>query len=483
MMKFLKQLLFWNTSEKQIVFKNTFWLTISEVLVRLLRFGLILYAARILGTEGWGLFSYTLSFVGLIMTFSDLGLSTLITREFSTQKTSWLRTILILKIGLMMISILGTLIIGITTQSPAVISILLLVILIIGSDSLRGIGNAIIRAQEKMEREAFVLGIANISIVALSLFFLSLQPNTYSLALGYAVGSIIGTIVAFGFTWKDIATILKSRHPFTPIPVLVTVWPMAVLIISLGLIANIDSVMIGWWLPLSEVGYYATAQRIIQFALIIPSIFIGALFPTLNKIYQENKSHFIAITQKSFTILIIIVIPLIIGGILIAEPLIAFLFGTSYLPAVPVFQILLFGCFGPFLLALYNVLAIITDQQSIIAKNTLGAIVVSVLLNLLLIPLLGIIGAAIGTIVTQFFILIANIILIRIPFTIHIKTVFMALLGSLGMTGIIILLKTLSFHPLGIIISASIFYGLFLLIIREPITLSFVELFRNKKTP
>ena len=82
----IKEFLFKNTTNKQTFAKNTFWLGASEVSGRLLKMGLIIYAARVLGADGWGTFSYALSVASLLMIFSDIGLGGLITREIVQEK-------------------------------------------------------------------------------------------------------------------------------------------------------------------------------------------------------------------------------------------------------------------------------------------------------------------------------------------------------------------------------------------------------------
>ncbi|MDI6734266.1 MAG: oligosaccharide flippase family protein, partial [Patescibacteria group bacterium] len=81
MIKIIKDFLFKNKSEKQTVIKNSFWLAFGNIAGRLIRAVLIIYAARILGTEGYGIFSYALGLAAFFTIFSDIGLSSLLTRE------------------------------------------------------------------------------------------------------------------------------------------------------------------------------------------------------------------------------------------------------------------------------------------------------------------------------------------------------------------------------------------------------------------
>ncbi len=105
----IKKFLFHNTGIKQTVAKNTFWLFLSEVSGRLFRMVLIIYAARVLGASGWGSFSYGLSVASLLMIFSDIGISGLITRELAQKKEEYrtfISTALAIKIILVALSTL-----------------------------------------------------------------------------------------------------------------------------------------------------------------------------------------------------------------------------------------------------------------------------------------------------------------------------------------------------------------------------------------
>jgi len=52
-MEKIKNFLFKNTSTKQTVAKNTAWLFIGEMLGRILKLVVIVFATRVLGVNGW----------------------------------------------------------------------------------------------------------------------------------------------------------------------------------------------------------------------------------------------------------------------------------------------------------------------------------------------------------------------------------------------------------------------------------------------
>ena len=78
-----RTIFFENNSLKQTLFKNTFWIAGSSFLSKFLRAFLVIYIARILGPTDYGRFAFALAFVSIFVTFLDLGLSSIITRELS----------------------------------------------------------------------------------------------------------------------------------------------------------------------------------------------------------------------------------------------------------------------------------------------------------------------------------------------------------------------------------------------------------------
>ncbi len=119
----IKTLLFENVGIKQTIFKNTLWLAVAEVISRLLGAVLIIYVARILGTTGFGKFSFALSFVSMFVILSDFGLSDITGREFSKNKenekeySSVLSLKILLSAGALILMLIGSFFI---TPDPAI---------------------------------------------------------------------------------------------------------------------------------------------------------------------------------------------------------------------------------------------------------------------------------------------------------------------------------------------------------------------------
>src|SRR3989344_2430501 len=82
-----KDYLFRNTTSKQIIIKNTFWLFLAEGINKGLMFVLTIIIANYLGVNDYGKFSFAFAFVALFSIFSDFGLSTILVRDVTRDKS------------------------------------------------------------------------------------------------------------------------------------------------------------------------------------------------------------------------------------------------------------------------------------------------------------------------------------------------------------------------------------------------------------
>ena len=189
-----KELLLQNRSAKQTIAKNIFWLSASQG-SRILRMLILIYAARVLGTTEYGLFSYILSLLSILSLFSDIGIGPLLSREIAGHKDKeiqnqyfatsfWLR-ILCISITSLGIIIIAPHISKIESAKPLINIAVFFVIF----DNIREIIFAYIRGLAKMELETLIVTIMNITMALAGFFVLMWQPSAKGLLLIYIISS------------------------------------------------------------------------------------------------------------------------------------------------------------------------------------------------------------------------------------------------------------------------------------------------------
>ena len=462
-------LLFTNRGSRQIVAKNTFWLTFSNFGGRLLRAIIIVYAARVLGAEEYGIFAYALSVAALLTIFVDFGIGPLLTREASKighdekkriqiiSTSFYVRGVLLI-VGALMI-VFGT---PLFTRIEEAVSLLPIVALIMILDSWRDFGLSIIRSMEKMEWEAFLYFLTNIGVVAAGFVFIYLYPSALGIAYGYALGVGIGTIATFYVLRKELRGILSNFDKRYVRLMFTAALPFAVSGILAGVMINTDILFIGYFRSAEEVGFYSAVLRIIQLLYLLPAVLAVSSFPLFARLAESDNHKFRSILERMLGIMFLAALPLALGGIITARPLTEVIFGAQYIPATPAFQVLLLTLLANFpAVILSNAVFAYNQQRALITFSVIGAIS-NVILDILFIPIFGILGSAWSTFGAQ---AVSNIYLWwRMKKINHfsIRTYVLQLLPSTLLMAIIVYFLTwlLGFHVLiSIVLGAAAYLG------------------------
>ena len=399
-------LLFSNQTLGQTVLKNTFWLGISQIVSRIIRAIIVIYAARILGAAGYGVFSYAIALAGFMSIFSDIGIDWILTREAAKNpelKSQYLSTILFIKLILLaFLFILITFVAPYFTTISEAKDLLPIIAILFLSDGLRRYGFAFIRSLEKMEIEAGINIFTNTVTVILSLIILLYNPTPYSLAIGYTIGSILGLAMTI-FAIRTYLNKLFSNFTRKLIkPILTSLWPFAI-INFLGASLFYTSILIlGWMRTAPELGFYSAAQRPIQLLIVLSIIIATSILPALSRWAAKETNKFKLLLEQSLSMVMLLAIPLTIGGVILGDQVIILLYGTDYTSAAIIFRLLAlsFLAIFPFTI-ISNAIFAFDIQRKFISHMALGAII-NIILNIYLISKLGAPGAAIATVISQF---------------------------------------------------------------------------------
>lgn len=403
--KLLKEWLLNNRTDNQTIAKNTAWLFIGQIGSRLLRAAIVIYAARILGAESWGAFSYALGIATFLTTFSDIGINALITKEASRQpelKNQYLATAFFTKVGILILLISGVfLFFPYLTKIQEAAAIMPILIFVFAFDSLRDLGSALSRALEKMQIEALINIFTNLAIVVLGFVLLFNYQTSYSLALGYALGSGIGLIAIIITLREHFKNLFTNFQKSMVKKIILTAWPFGLMSLMGVMMLNTDIIMLGWIRSASEVGYYSVAQKIIQLLYVLPALFASSIFPALSRYVKTDPEKAKKLLEKTVALTILIALPITILGLIFSQPIFQLMFGQEYLPSIASFQILLITLLIVYPSNLIGNAVFAYDQQRNFIFFVGIAVVGNIFFNFLLIPRLGIEGAAIATVLTQ----------------------------------------------------------------------------------
>jgi len=168
-----------------------------------------------------------------------------------------------------------------------------------------------------------------------------------------------------------------------------------------------DRYLVTYFLGLGSVGVYSAACSIGNLIQLLVSPLQLILLPEISKLFDENKIDKVrTYMSHSLRYFLLITIPAVFGISALAKPLLGvfttqdFLSGWFVIPIIA-FSGLLAGIFQIFV----NIMFLVKETKSITYINIVAA-VSNVLLNLLLIPSIGIGGAALSTLISYFLMIV-----------------------------------------------------------------------------
>jgi O-antigen/teichoic acid export membrane protein len=387
------------------IVQNTFYLAIADVVNKLMMFGFYMVAARHLGVERFGTFSFALAFVSLFSTLTDLGLGGMTSREIARDHGSAQRLVsagLAIKLiaSLVVIAAIITLaaLLGYPRSTVRVVAICSLFVL---ESAFVLYYMSVFQGFERMEFTAIGRIPQTVLLLAGGLV-LARGPATVEMyALLYVGCGLVGlatisTIAvrrfvpfALNFSLPDCVGVVRAALPFGLSGLLVTCyyWNGSALLSKMSGDA--------------EVGIYSAPLRLVMGMAFAGMAFAGAMYPVMSRVYRSQPHLLGQIMGRAVKYMLILVLPIGLGGLVLADRIVPLIYGNAYLASIPVLRFLLFWCVCACLSALFSNYLFANDRARFVTVQSALSVGVNVLFNLALIPRLRSTGAAAAILVAE----------------------------------------------------------------------------------
>lgn len=249
-------------------------------------------------------------------------------------------------------------------------------------------------------------------------------------------------------------------------------WPLAITIVLNLLYLRTDIIFLSFYKSSAEVGIYGAAYRVIDVLTTIPFMFAGLILPILTMSWIDKKKNYFKKTlQRAFDFMIIIALPLLVGGVMLAKPIMLAVAGEEFIASGKILALLIVAVAAIFAGTMFSHAVIAIDKQKKLIGFYIFTSITALIGYVTLIPLYAGVGAALVTIYSEVIIACfsAYCVYKYARFLPNIKTASKSLIASLVM-GLFLYLypDTLSLGFLNIsttIILAALVYGLFLFLL------------------
>ena len=174
--------------------------------------------------------------------------------------------------------------------------------------------------------------------------------------------------------------------------------PLFVSTIIGKLMGHADTIMIGFFEASESAGVYNAAFPTAGIITVAGGAVGTMLFPTISKLYSSGKKDLSEeVASVALKWIFLVSFPAMVFMVLFGNSILNFLFGEAYVGGAYALAVLGIGYTVKNLSRHYGSFIKSEDETSLILKITAGIFVFNILLNIVLIPRIGISGAAVAT--------------------------------------------------------------------------------------
>jgi O-antigen/teichoic acid export membrane protein len=402
-------------SQVQTVAKNSLLPMVTSLLMKLMDLAFALLSLRVLGPTGTGRYGWAITVWFLASTITDFGLGILVTREVSrdnAQANRYLTNTAILRVTLWAASLIPLAILAmiyVTFFNLTIDTAAALGLLVVGMlpSTLASSFAALFNAYEKFEYRIAIDFCTRLLAVALGVIALVLGFGYVGLA-AVAILTNIFTVTAFYYLVRT--TLFVPR--WEPDRALVRwmfseSYPLMFNNLLSGLFFRVDALILQPFKGDTVLGYYQTAYKFVDALNFIPSNFTLAIFPMLSRMAANAKDAMLRAYVLSLKILLWLALPITVGTVFIARELIGIFGGSAYLPDSEIaLQFLIWFLPFSFVNSVTHYVLIALGQQRFLTKAFILGVAFNVVANLIAIPPLSYVGAALITIFSEIVLLL-----------------------------------------------------------------------------
>ncbi len=392
-------------SRSSRILVNAGFRAVADTGSKLATAALYIFIARKLGTTQFGVYAFALSFVGLVTALGFFGQDIVLTREVSRDHGRLEEYYSNAMVSRAMFSIPPLLVALLVATLAGMSGHTRLVILLLGigftGDYMVQVPFAVFQAYERVSLVAVVLIAQRWITTATAIVALYLGAGLVAVVGIYCAGSLMASALG---TWMMYRRIAKPRLRIDfrgALRVTREALPIGIALVALAILFRIDMTMLAIFKPANQVGYYAAAYKLLESSAFFSWAVNVAVLPSLSRLSIKTIPPVGDVYQRGLKLVIAITLPVAVGAIVLAGPIISLLYGGQYHRSAVALALL-----AP-TVALFPISALTSQLFFAQGRRPIVAIVYAVVgleniaLNLVLIPHFSLLGAAVGTSISE----------------------------------------------------------------------------------
>lgn len=386
--------------------KNAIWLICSRVIQMILSLFVSIISARYLGPSNYGLISYGIAYVSLFTSLCNLGINSVIIKNFYDKPEDeglTIGTSIVLRILSGVFSAISIFGISLILDYGETITI---VVVCLCSASL--VVQALdtfsywFQSRYQSKKTAIATLIAFIVTSSYKILLLVLNKSVIWFAAANALDYLVLGLLLFAFfkmckgpklrfSWIKGRELLRVSYHYILSGAMVAIY------------GQTDKLMLKQMLNETSVGYYAIATSVCGVWTFVLTAIIDSMYPTILKLKEVDDKEYIRKNQQLYCIVFYISVFVSVCFLLLGRIAIRILYGNDYLPASRVLMVITWYTAFAYLGVARNAWMVCEGKQKYLKWMYLFAAIINVGLNFALIPFLHEVGAALASLITQLF--------------------------------------------------------------------------------
>ena len=384
--------------------KNAEWIIGVRVVQMLCSLLVSILSARLLGPSNYGLVSYGITYTTFFMSLCTLGINSVIVKDFvdfSDEKGEALGSAIVLRL------ISSTLSIGIIIliaffldrgepETILVVALCAVCLIFHAFDTIACYFQSLY--QSKYSSTAYLVGYAVASAYKIVLLLLGKSVRWFALAtsVDYAVIAILLFCIykrrngpPLSFSWRKGKALLSKSYHY---------------ILSGAMVAihgQLDKLMLKHMVDQAAVGYYSIAVSISNMWVFVLTAIIDSMYPTILQLHKPDRLQFERKNRQLYAM--VFYVSVFVSALLtfFGRYAILILYGRSYLPSVGALSVVSWYTAFSYLGTARNAWLVCENKQKYLKYTYAAAVVINILLNSVMIPVWGIMGAGLASLITQ----------------------------------------------------------------------------------
>ena len=390
------------------VLKNAGWIVGCKVVKAILTLIVTAITTRYLGVEKYGLISYAAGLVAFVLPIMQLGLNSTMVHEIierPNEEGKVVGTVIGMTGVSSILCILGVISFSMIanageTDTVIVCAVYSIMLLFHSFEMI----HYWFQSKLMSKYSAVAMLFSYVAVTVFQVVLVVLKADVYMFAISYSLDYFLIAIILIVIFKKKCGQ--KLGFSFSLAKQMFSVSRFYIVSnLMVAIFAQTDKIMLKLMVGNAETGIYSAAYTCAMMANFVFAAIIDSMRPDIfNAKKQQDQQLFESRMSELYSVLVYFSVVMCIAITLLSPIVIKVMCGDGYAPSIDVLRVVVWMTVFSYIGSTNSIWILSENKQKYLLIVNLSAALLNIVLNYILIPLIGAIGAAVASVATQVFV-------------------------------------------------------------------------------